>query len=49
LGKPFLINKKSENPDANVLSKIWLWLVMGIVIAILGFFSFKMIQNSPKE
>ena len=49
LGESFLIKKIGTKAGEKDLSKTWLWLAMGLVIAILGFFSFKMIQNSPNN
>ena len=49
LGESFLINKNGIKTGEKDLSKTWLWIAMGLVIAILGFFSLKMIQNSPKK
>ncbi len=46
------INEEQKNPFYTVKTekplfenKIWLWCLMGIIIALLGFFSFKMLKN----
>lgn len=46
------INEEQKNPSYTVKTekplfenKIWLWCLMGIIIALLGFFSFKMLKN----
>lgn len=46
------VGKEQKNPSYTVETKkplfenkIWLWCLMGIIIALLGFFSFKMLKN----
>ena len=46
------VNEEQKNPSYTVKTekplfenKIWLWCLMGIIIALLGFFSFKMLKN----
>lgn len=46
LMEPQLIEKAATNTVSPLFeNKLWLWLIMGLIILVLGYFSLKMIQK----
>ena len=49
LGKQKTIAKKEEATQEPLFeNKLWLWVIMGVIMVIIGWFSYKMLSKKPE-